>query len=172
MMSTELRRIRITVTGGKAKPSPALSSTLSQLGINIDEVIKSINEATKKFEDMNVTVDVIVNTKTKEYKVEVKIPTTTELLLKAVGASKPSGDPMHQKIGNLPFEKIVEIALLKKPQLLAKTLRGAVKMILGSARSIGITVDGKDPKIVSKEVDKGLYDQILAKYEEEWSKEE
>ncbi|RLG61025.1 50S ribosomal protein L11 [Candidatus Geothermarchaeota archaeon] len=170
-MSTDIKRIRITVTGGKAKPSPTLTSTLSPLGISIDEVINKINEVTKKFEGMNIVVNVIVNTKTKEVKVEPKIPTTTELLLRAVGANKPSGDPMHQKIGDLPFEKIVEIALLKKPQLLAKTLKGAIKMILGSARSIGITIDGKDPKQVSKEVDKGLYDHILAKYEEKWLKE-
>jgi len=95
-------------------------------------------------------------------------PTTTELLLKAVGASEPSGDPMNKKIGDLPFEKIVEIAIEKKPDLLAKSLKAAVKMILGSARSIGITVNGKDPKIVSKEVDQGVYDDILAKYEDKW----
>lgn len=79
---------------------------------------------------------------------------------------------MHQKIGDLPLEKIVEIALQKKPQLLAKTLKGAVKTILGSARSIGITVEGKDAKEVSREIDEGKYDALLAKYEEEWEKEE
>ena len=95
-------------------------------------------------------------------------PSTTELLLKAVGAKKPSGDPIHQKIGDLPFEEIVEIAIEKKPDLLAKSLKAAVKTILGSARSIGVTVDGKDAKVVSREVDDGVYDAILAKYEEKW----
>ncbi len=95
-------------------------------------------------------------------------PSTTELLLKAVGAKAPSGDPMHQKIGDLPFEKIVEIAIEKKPDLLAKTLKAAVKTILGSARSIGITVDGKDPKEVTREVEEGIYDAVLAKYEQKW----
>ena len=95
-------------------------------------------------------------------------PTVTELLLKAVGASEPSGDPVNKKIGDLPFERIVEIAIEKKPDLLAKSLKAAVKTILGSARSIGITVNGKDPKIVSKEVDQGVYDDILASYEDKW----
>jgi len=95
-------------------------------------------------------------------------PTVTELLLKAVGASEPSGDPVNKKIGDLPFERIVEIAIEKKPDLLAKSLKAAVKTILGSARSIGITVNGKDPKIVSKEVDQGVYDDILARYEDKW----
>lgn len=97
-------------------------------------------------------------------------PTTTELLLKAVGAQGPSGDPAHNKIGDLPFEKIIEIALEKKPDLQAKSLKAAVKIILGSARSIGITVDGKDPKVVTREVDEGVYDEILVRYEESWSK--
>lgn len=97
-------------------------------------------------------------------------PTTTELLLKAVKAQEPSGDPAHKKIGDLPFEKIVEIAVEKKPDLQAKSLKAAVKMILGSARSIGVTVDGKDPKAVTGEIDRGVYDEILARYEESWSK--
>ena len=95
-------------------------------------------------------------------------PTVTELLLKAVGASEPSGDPIHKKIGDLPFEKIIEIALEKKEDLLAKSLKAAVKTVLGSARSIGITVDGKDAKVVSMEVDRGVYDDVLAKYEDKW----
>ncbi len=96
-------------------------------------------------------------------------PTTTELLLKAVKAEEPSGDPAHKKIGDLPFEKIVEIAIEKKPDLQAKSLKAAVKMILSSARSIGVTVDGKDPKVVIGEVDKGVYDEVLARYEGSWS---
>jgi large subunit ribosomal protein L11 len=95
-------------------------------------------------------------------------PSVTELLLKAVGASEPSGDPANKKIGDLPFEKIVEIAIEKKPDLLAKGLKAAVKTVLGSARSIGITVDGKDPKVVLRDVDRGVYDSILAKYEDKW----
>ncbi len=87
-----------------------------------------------------------------------------------MGAKEPSGDPMHQKIGDLPFEKIVEIAILKKPALTAKTLKAAVKTIIGSARSIGITIDGKDGKEVTREVEEGAYDAVLAKYEEEWEK--
>jgi len=96
-------------------------------------------------------------------------PTVTELLLKAVGASAPSGDPVNKKIGDIPFEKVIEIALEKKPDLLAKSLKAAVKIVLGSARSIGVTVDGKDPKVVSRDVDRGVYDSILAKYEDRWN---
>lgn len=165
------KTIKIQIVGGKANPGPPLGPTLSPLGLNANEVAEKINEATKKFEGMTVPVEIIVDLDTKEYEIKVGVPSTTALLLKAVGAEKPSGDPAHQKIGDLSFEKIVEIALLKKPDLLAKTLKAAVKTILGSARSIGITVDGKDPKQVTREVDSGLYDAILSKYEKEWEKE-
>ncbi len=160
--------IKIQVEGGKARPGPPLGPMLSQLGLNVKKVVDEINEFTKQFEGMTIPVQIIINTKTKEYRIEVGIPTTTALLLKAVGAKEPPGDPMHNKIGDLPFEKIVEITLQKKPQLLSKTLKAGVKTILGSARSIGITVDGKDPKIVTREVEDGVYDAVLAKYEDQW----
>ncbi len=162
------KSVKILVEGGKATPGPPIGPSLSPLGVNVAEVVKAINEATKDFAGLTVPVEIIVDTATRKFEVKVGVPTTTALLLKAVGAQRPSGDPAHQKIGDLPFEKIVEIALLKKEQLTAKTLKAAVKTILGSARSIGITVDGKDPKQVTREVDEGLYDAILAKYEPKW----
>ncbi len=163
--------VTVQVEGGKARPGPPLGPMLSSLGLDVKKVVDDINRETKKFEGMTIPVKVIVDVKTKSYRIEVGIPTTTALLLKAVGADRPSGDPMHQKIGDLPLEKIIEIALQKKPQLLAKTLKAAVKTILGSARSIGITVEGKDPKQVTREIDEGLYDELLKKYEEEWEKD-
>ena len=158
------------VEGGKATPGPPLGPTLSALKLNVMEVVNAINEATKEFEGLSVPVEIIVDTTTKKFEVKVGVPTTTALLLKEVGAKEPSGDPAHKKIGDLPLEKIIKIAIIKKEQLTAKTLKAAVKTILGSARSIGITVEGKDPKIVQKEIDEGLYDELLAKYEEEWEK--
>ncbi|HIQ24082.1 MAG TPA: 50S ribosomal protein L11 [Pyrodictium delaneyi] len=165
-----IRVINVKVKGGEASPAPPLSDSLKKVGLDVDKVVEEINEVTSKYKGFEVQVKIIVDEDTKEYEIEVKPPTTTELLLKAVGAKEPSGDPMHQKIGDLPFEKIVEIAIMKKPGLTAKTLKAAVKTILGSARSIGITVDGKDPKQVTREVEEGVYDAVLSKYEEEWEK--
>ncbi len=164
------KTIRVMVEGGKATPGPPLGPTLSALKVNVMEVVKAINEATKDFEGLSVPVEITVDTATKKFEVKVGVPTTTALLLKEVGAKEPSGDPAHKKIGDLPLEKIIKIAILKKEQLTARTLKAAVKTILGSARSIGITVEGKDPKIVQKEIDEGKYDELLAKYEEEWEK--
>ncbi len=164
--------VKVMIEGGKATPGPPLGPTLSPLRVNVMEVVKAINEATKDFEGLTVPVEIIVDTATRKFEVKVGIPTTTALLLKEVGAKKPPGDPAHQKIGDLPLETIIKIALIKKEQLTAKTLKAAVKTILGSARSIGITVNGKDPKVVQKEIDEGLHDAVISKYEPEWEKEE
>ena len=163
-----VRTVTLKVKGGQASPAPPLGPAIEQLGLDVKEVVEKINKLTEKFKGFEVKVKIVVDEETKEYDIEVRGPTTTELLLKAVGADRPSGDPMHQKIGDLPFEKIVEIAILKKHDMLAKTLKAAVKTVLGSARSIGITVDGKDPKQVTREVEEGVYDAVLAKYEKQW----
>jgi large subunit ribosomal protein L11 len=163
-----IRVYTVKVKGGQV--SEDALSTLKKSGVDLSKLREELNKLTQKYKGFEVTVKILVDEDTKEYDIEIKPPTTTELLLHAVGAKEPSGDPMHQKIGDLPFEKIVEIAILKKPSLTAKTLKAAVKTILGSARSIGITVDGKDPKQVTQEVENGVYDAVLAKYEEEWEK--
>ena len=164
------KTIRVMVEGGKATPGPPLGPTLSPYKVNIPQVVKAINDATKDFEGLSVPVEITIDTDTKEFEIRVGIPTTTALLMKEAGAKQPTGDPAHQKIGNISFEQVVKVAILKRDSLTAKTLRAAVKTVLGTARSIGITVDGKDPKEVQKLVDEGVYDEILSRYEEEWSK--
>ncbi|WP_440060178.1 50S ribosomal protein L11 [Thermogladius sp. 4427co] len=163
--------IRVMVEGGKASAGPPLGPTLSALKLNVGEVVKAINDATKEFEGLTVPVEIHVDTTSKKYEIKVGVPTTTALLLKEAGAKQFTGDPAHQKIGDISFEQVVKIALLKKDKLTARTLKAAVKTILGTARSIGVTVDGKDPKEVQKLVDTGYYDEILNKYEPEWEKE-
>jgi large subunit ribosomal protein L11 len=163
-----IRVVRLQVEGGKATPAPPLGPTLQQLGLDVARVVDEINTATKIYEGLEVRVDVVIDLDSKEYNIKVKLPTTTSLLLRAAGAEKPSGDPGHNKVGDLDIEKIIEIAILKKPELNAKSLRAAVKTILGTAKSIGITVSGKDPRDVQKEIDKGLYDETLRKYEDRW----
>ncbi|RLG88653.1 MAG: 50S ribosomal protein L11 [Thermoprotei archaeon] len=160
--------VRVQIEAGKATTSPPLGPALADLGLNVSEVIQKINEITKPLEGHIVTVKIVVDLATKEYKIDVKLPTTTSLLLKAVGADRPTGNPAQQKLGNVSLEKIIEIALLKKKELTAKSLKGAVKTILGSAHTLGILVDGKEPKQLIKEIDEGLYNDVLLKYEEKW----
>ncbi len=164
------KTVRAKVKGGQASTAPPLGPALAQHGLDTEKVVSEINELTKGFEGMEVTVNVYVNTDTKEYRIEVKSPSTTSLLLKAAGAERPSGDPTHKKVGNLTLEDVIKVALLKKHELTAKTLKAAVKTILSTAAAIGLTVDGKEPKDVLKEVDGGAHDDLLLKYEDEWKK--
>lgn len=166
------KTIKLMVEGGKATPGPPIGPTLSPYKVNIPEVVKAINDATKDFEGLTVPVEIEIDTETKKFEVRVGIPTTTALLMKEAGAKQPTGDPAHQKIGNVSFEQIIKVALIKKDSLTAKSLKAAVKTVLGTARSIGITVDGKDPKEVQALVDQGYYNEILSKYEPEWEKGE
>ncbi len=165
-----IKVIRAQIEGGKATTAPPLGPALTDAGLNAAEVIEKINELTKQYQGLTVEVKIVVDLDTKKYRIELGLPTTTSLLLKFAGASEPSGDPAHKKVGDLKFEDIIRAAILKKPELNAKSLKAAVKCILGSARSIGLTVDGKDPKEVVREVAQGVYDEILRRYEEEWSK--
>ncbi|UXD21522.1 50S ribosomal protein L11 [Ignicoccus pacificus DSM 13166] len=160
--------LTFSIEGGAAKPAPPIKPALEGVGLPVEEVVEKINEMTKRYKGFTITVKVIVDPDTKEYEIEIEPPNITELLLKLAGAKAPSGDPIHKKVGNLPFEKVVEAALMKAPELTAKTLKGAVKTVLGTARAIGLTVDKKDPKEVTKEVEAGVYDEVLSKYEEEW----
>jgi large subunit ribosomal protein L11 len=81
--------------------------------------------------------------------------------VKELGILKGSGTPNSQKVGNLTFEQLVKITKLKQDQTLAKTFKGAVKEVAGSCVSIGITIDGKEPKEVQKAIDEGMYDKFL-----------
>ena len=165
-----VKMVKVRVQGGKATPAPPLGPTLSQYGLDVAEVVDKINEMTKGFEGLEVTVVIHVDTETKKYDIEVKSPSTTSLLLKFAGASKPSGDPAHNKVGDISLEDVIKVALLKKEDLTAKSLKGAVKSILSTAATIGLTVDGKEPKQVLSEVKEGMHDSLLLKYEEEWKK--
>ncbi|MCS7386908.1 MAG: 50S ribosomal protein L11 [archaeon GB-1867-005] len=154
------------VEGGKATGGPPIGPALGPLGVNIMQVVNRINELTKEFSGMRVPVTVTVDIDTKEFEVSVGVPTTTALIIRELKVEKGSGLPHEKKIGNLSIEQIVKIALIKRKQLLAKNLKGAVKEVLGTCLSMGVTVEGKDPRVVQKEIDAGKYDEILLKYEE------
>ncbi|PUA33371.1 MAG: 50S ribosomal protein L11 [Zestosphaera tikiterensis] len=162
------RTVKLNVKGGAASTQPPLGPTLSQLGLKVDEVVNKINEATAALKGYDVTVLLHVDLNTKNYLIEVKSPSTSSLLLKFAGVNEPSGDPAHKKVGNISFEDVVKVALAKKNELTAKTLKAAVKTIVSTAATIGLTVDGKEPKEVLKQIESGAYDNILLKYEDRW----
>jgi large subunit ribosomal protein L11 len=158
----QIKSFKFDIEGGKATGGPPIGPSLNPLGINVMDVVNKINSLTKDFAGMRVPVIVKVNLETKEViDIEVGTPSVGALLLKEAKLEKGSSSPLKQKAGNLAFEQVVKIAKIKRKDLLAKSLKAAVKEILGTCVSFGITVDNKDPRQVQKEIDKGLYDDLL-----------
>ncbi len=96
---------------------------------------------------------VSVNPEDKSFDVTVGVPTCSALLVSELKIEKGSGTPNSAKVGDIKVEQIVRIAKIKRPELLARTLKGAVKEVMGTCVSMGVTVEGKDPREVQKEVD-------------------
>ncbi len=165
-MSSEMKIVNVEFKGASAKPDDV--KKIEEYGIDPQEVAEKLNKKTKRLQGRNVSARIYVYPATKEYYVEIVPPNITELLLWKAGADRPSGDPIHQKIGNVSLEDIIHVAIAKKAELLTQDLKKAVKTVLGSARSIGLTVEGKDPKEVIKEIEQNVYDDLFEKYREEW----
>ena len=154
--------VELLVNGGQATAGPPLGPALGPLGLNVLAVVNKINELTKDYAGMKVPVKVIVDPETKQFEVNVGTPTTSALIVSELKIEKGSGNPKAQKVGNLSMEQLIRIAKIKRSELLSKTLKNAAKEVLGTCVSMGVTVDGKDPKDVLREIDDGKYDQIFA----------
>lgn len=161
-----MKNVELIVAGGQATAGPPLGPALGPLGINIMAVVNKINEVTKDYAGMKVPVKISVNTEDKSFEVTVGTPTASALIVAELKVEKGSGTPNSAKIGDLNVEQIVRIAKIKRPELLARTLKGATKEIMGTCVSIGATIEGKDPREVQKEVDNGKYDDIFKNNEE------
>jgi len=147
--------VEVLVEGGKATPGPPLGPALGPLGVNVAQVVKAINDATKAYEGMKVPVKIMVDPATRQFEIEVGTPPTSALILKEVGAEKGSSDPKREKVGDLTIEQVIKIAKLKQKNMLSYTLKNAVKEVLGTCVSMGVTVMGKDPREVQKMIENG-----------------
>jgi large subunit ribosomal protein L11 len=156
---SELKKIvEALVAGGQATAGPPLGPALGPLGVNVLAIVNKINEVTEGYAGMKVPVKVIVNTENKTFEVTVGTPTTSALVVKELKITKGSGNPKEQKVGDLYMEQVIRIAKLKQDQLLSMDTKTAAKEILGTCVSMGVTVEGKDPRDVQNEIDEGKHD--------------
>lgn len=162
---SEKKVVEALVSGGQATAGPPLGPLLGPLGVNVLAIVNKINEVTKDYAGMKVPVKIAVDTETKEFEVSVGTPTTAALIVSELKVEKGSGTPKTQKVGNLSMEQLVRIAKVKRTELLSRSLKAAVKEVLGSCVSMGVTVEGKEPKEVQKEIDEGKHDVIVGKEE-------
>jgi len=134
--------IKLQIPAGEANPSPPVGPALGQHGLNIQEFCKSFNGKTEKIEK-GMKVPVIISVyNDKSFDFVIKTTPAAILLRKAAGIEKGSGTPNSVKVGTVTLAQVEEIAKTKMEDLNANTLEAAVKIISGSARSMGITVEG------------------------------
>ena len=155
-MATET--IEALVDAGEASAGPPLGPKLGPLGVNIMEIVNAINDKTEKFKGMKVPITLKVDTESGEYEITVGTPPTSALILEKVGIEKGSGSPKTSKAGDLSIKQAKEIAEMKDENLLGKNLKEKAKEVIGTCVSMGITVDGKDPRDVQKAMNEGKYD--------------
>ena len=131
--------IKLQIPAGQASPSPPVGPALGQHGLNIMEFCKAFNEKTKGQEGTIIPVVITVYAD-RTYTFITKTPLTSVLLKQAAQIAKGSGEPNRTKVGEVTREQINQIARTKMPDLNANDLEGAVKMVEGTARSMGITI--------------------------------
>ncbi|MGM0537341.1 MAG: 50S ribosomal protein L11 [Pseudomonadota bacterium] len=134
--------IKLQVAAGKANPSPPVGPALGQHGVNIMEFCKAFNAATQDIEPGLPTPVVITVYSDRSFTFITKTPPAAVLLKKAAGIKSGSGEPNKSKVGTVSREQLEEIAKTKEPDLTAADLDAAVRTIAGSARSMGLNVEG------------------------------
>jgi large subunit ribosomal protein L11 len=134
--------IKLQVPSGQANPSPPVGPALGQHGVNIMEFCKTFNAQTQNKEQGMPIPVVITVYSDRSFTFITKTPPASVLLKKAAGIDKGSSTPNTQKVGKVDREQLEEIAKTKMPDLTAAELEAAVRTIAGSARSMGLTVEG------------------------------
>jgi len=135
------RKLKLQVTGGQANPAPPVGPALGQAQVNIGEFVRQFNDATRDRMGQVVPVEITVY-EDRSFTFETKTAPAAYLLRQAAGVDKGSGEPNRAKIGTVSREQVEEIAKTKMPDLNAADVEGAMKIVEGTARSMGITVNG------------------------------
>jgi len=134
--------LKLQVPAGEANPSPPVGPALGQVGVNIMEFCKAFNAQTQSSEKGAPTPVVITVYNDKSFTFVVKTPPASFLLRKAAGIQKGSGEPNTKKVGKVTRAQLEDIATAKEPDLTAADMDAAVRVIAGSARSMGLDVEG------------------------------
>jgi len=135
------KKVKLRAPAGKATPAPPLGPALGQAGVNIGDFVSKFNAATQSMIGDIVGVNLVVYDD-RTYDFVIKTPPVSSLIFKAAGVSKGSGKPNLSKAGSITTAQLREIAEKKMPDLNAKDIEGAMKIVAGSARQAGIEIKG------------------------------
>lgn len=160
------------VEGGKATAAPPMGPALGPLGVNIGQVIIEINKKTAVFKGMQVPVKITVETTDKSFTIEVGTPPVSALIKKEANIEKGSGAPNVDKVADLKIEQIIKIAKMKADALLGKDMFAKVKEVIGTCTSMGVLVEGKEPRAIIAEINTGAFAEEIKAEKTELSAEE
>ncbi len=164
-------QVKMLVDGGSMQPGPALSQKLGPAGINIQQVIQKVNQATENFKGMKVPVEIEIDVTTKNIEIKVFSPPVSELLKKELGIEKGSGLQKKTKVANASIEQIISVSKTKLPNMLSRNLKNAVKSVLGTCITLGIIVENKNPVDVIRDIEDGKYDKEISEERTKMSEE-
>ena len=133
--------IKLQIPAGKANPSPPVGPALGQHGLNIAQFCKEFNDRSQEHAAGTLLPVIISVYKDRSYSFEVKQPPMSTLILAKANLKSGSASPNRDKVGHLTLDQVKDIATQKMPDLNAATLEAAMKTVMGTARSMGITVD-------------------------------
>lgn len=148
--------IETVVDGGKANAGP-LGPVLGPAGVNMGKVVAEINAKTASYSGMKVPVKIIIDDK-KNFVVEVGTPPVSQLVINKAKIEKGSGTPNKTQVGNITIKQAIEITKMKGNTMLGGTLKAKVKEVVGTCVSLGVTVEGRLAKEMSKAIEAGEFD--------------
>ena len=141
MAKKEIGFIKLQIPAGKANPAPPVGPALGQHGVNIMEFCKAFNAKTQDKMGKIIPAEITVYAD-RTFTFITKTPPAPSLILEAAGLDKGSGEPNREKVGTITSAQIREIAEIKMPDLNASDIESAMRMVAGTARSMGIVVEG------------------------------
>jgi large subunit ribosomal protein L11 len=153
--------IEVLVPGGQANPGPPLGPELGPTPVNVQDVVQTINDETAAFDGMEVPVTVEYEDDG-SFTISVGVPPTAELVKDEAGFDTGSGEPQKDFVADLTVEQVKKIAEQKSSDLLSYDLKNAAKEVVGTCTSLGVTIEGNDPREFKERIDEGEYDEFFA----------
>jgi len=152
--------IEVLVPGGEANPGPPLGPELGPTPVDVQAVVQEINDQTAAFDGTEVPVTVEYDDDG-SFSIEVGVPPTAELIKDEAGFDTGSGEPHEEFVADLSVDQIKQIAEQKQTDLLAYDSKNAAKEVVGTCVTLGVTIEGENPRDFKEKVDAGEYDDIL-----------
>jgi len=151
----------VLVPGGQANPGPPLGPELGPTPVDVQAVVSQINEETAAFDGTEVPVTVDYDDDG-SFSIEVGVPPTAELIKDEAGFDTGSGEPQENFVADLSVDQVKQIADQKHSDLLSYDLKNAAKEVVGTCTSLGVTIEGENPREFKQRIDDGEYDDVFA----------